>query len=273
MILAIDCGNTHITLGCVDQSNMASAVFRIPTDRTETEFGYAVKIKQALELAGVSPSSFEGVALSSVVPPVTDTLVRALRLVTGKEALIVGAGIKTGLHIGTNDPGTVASDLVATAVAAKALYPLPCIIVDMGTATTLTVVDGGGRFIGGAILPGAGISLDALSQSAALLPHIDIRPPLSPIGANTVDCMKSGIVFGASGAVDGLIDRFEETLGAPPASIVATGGLCTLISPHCRHEMTVDETLLLKGLAVIWYKNEALDDAKAKGGHHERKHP
>lgn len=271
MILAIDCGNTHITLGCVDQSNMPSAVFRIPTDRRETEFGYAVKIKQALELAGVSPSSFEGAVLSSVVPPVTDTLSGALRLVIGKDALIVGAGIKTGLHIGTNDPGAVASDLVATAVAAKALYPLPCIIADMGTATTVTVVDSGGRFIGGAILPGVGISLDALSQSAALLPHIDVRPPLSPIGANTVDCMKSGIVFGAAGAVDGLIDRFEEALGSSAGSIVATGGLCQLISPHCRHRMTVDETLLLKGLGMIWYKNKT-EDAKPKGGHHERKH-
>ncbi|MBQ8416969.1 MAG: type III pantothenate kinase [Clostridia bacterium] len=272
MILAIDCGNTHITLGCVDQSNIASAVFRIPTDREETEFGYAVKIKQALELAEVELSDFEGAALSSVVPPVTDTLVRALRLLTKKEPLLVGAGIKTGLHICTNDPGAVASDLVTSAVAAKELYALPAIIVDMGTATTLTVVDEKGRFIGGAILPGVKISLDALSQNTALLPHIDIRPPLSPIGACTMDCMKSGIVFGTAGSVDGLIDRFEKALGAKAASVIATGGLCTLIAPHCQHEMTVDETLILKGLSLIWYKNKATEDTQYKGGRHERRH-
>ncbi|MBQ9773752.1 MAG: type III pantothenate kinase [Clostridia bacterium] len=257
MILAIDCGNTHITLGCVDACNTASHVFRIPTDQKQTEFGYAATIRQILSLEGVELASLAGVAVSCVVPPVTDTLVRAAKLLTGKEPLVVGAGVKTGLHICINDPGTLAADMVVSAVAVKELYPLPALIVDMGSATTVTVVDERARFIGGAILPGVKLSLEALAQSTALLPHIEIQAPRAPIGANTVDCMKSGIVYGAAGAVDGLIDRFEAQLKAPVASIVATGGLCKSVIPHCTHTATIDEELLLKGLRIIWDRNRA----------------
>ena len=255
MILAIDCGNTHVTLGGVDKNGTVSPILRIPTDRMETDVGYAVKIKQILELYRLDCASFEGAVISSVVPPLTDVLVRAVRMMTQKETLVVGAGVKTGLHICINDPGTVASDLVATAVAAKEEYPLPCIIVDMGTATTLTVVDEGGKYVGGAILPGVGISLNALAEQTALLPRIEILPPRNVIAANTVDSMKAGIVYGTAGAVDGLLDRFAEALGREPASIVATGGMSALICPYCRHRITLDETLLLKGLALIWQKN------------------
>lgn len=255
MILTIDCGNTHVTLGCVDADKNVTAVSRIPTDTADTEFGYAAKFKQIFELQGIDLSAIGGAVISCVVPPVADVLSRAVRLLTGLTPLIVGAGIKTGLHLFINDPGTVASDLVAAAVAAKELYPLPCFIVDMGTATTVTAIDERGRFIGGAFYPGVGISLTALAQRTALLPHIEIQPPERAIAANTVDCMKSGIVYGTAGAVDGLLDRFEEQLGAP-ASIVATGGISPLIYPHCRHTMTHDDTLLLKGLRIIWDKNQ-----------------
>ena len=257
MVFAIDGGNTHITFGCVNENNVAEPIFRIPTDRTETEFGYAAKMKQVFELCHVNASAFDGAIISCVVPPVTDTLVRAVKLLTGLDALVVGAGIKTGLHICINDPGTVAADLVASAVAAKEVYSLPCVIVDMGTATTLTVVDEKARYIGGAILPGVGLSLNALAEGTALLPHIEIIPPRKAIAANTVDSMKSGILYGTAGSIDGLLDRFAEELGREPASIVATGGMSRLISAHCRHEITVDETLLLKGLAIIWRKNQA----------------
>ena len=256
MILAIDSGNTHTTFGCLDGQNKAKPIFRIPTDRTETEFGYAAKMKQVLDLCQVDVSAFEGAIISCVVPPVTDILVRAVKLLTGLDALVVGAGIKTGLHICINDPGTVAADLVASAVAAKEEYPLPCVIVDMGTATTLTVVDEKGRYIGGAILPGVGLSLNALAEGTALLPHIEIIPPRKAIAANTVDSMKSGILYGTAGSIDGLLDRFAEELGREPASIVATGGMSTMICRHCRHSITLDETLLLKGLALIWRKNQ-----------------
>lgn len=255
MILAIDCGNTHITFGCMDRAG-ATPILRLPTDRMETDYGYAAKIKQILDLQAIDTASFRGAVISCVVPPLTDVLVRAVRMITGLDALVVGAGIKTGLHVCINDPGTLASDLVAAAVAAKEEYPLPCVIVDMGTATTLTVVDEKGRYVGGAILPGVGLSLGALAEGTALLPRIEIRPPRSVIATNTVDSMKSGIVYGTAGSIDGLLDRFTDALGAPPASIVATGGMAHLICPYCRHTIHIDEMLLLKGLALIWQKNQ-----------------
>ena len=256
MVLAIDSGNTHITFAVIDGRDAFTPVFRIPTDRAETDFGYAAKMKQILDLQGGDLSRGEGAIVSCVVPPLTDVLVRAVRIVTGKDAMVVGAGIKTGLHICINDPGTVASDLVVAAVAAKEEYPLPCIVVDMGTATTLTVVDEKGRYVGGAILPGVGLSLNALAQGTALLPNIEIAAPRNAISANTVECMKSGIVYGTAGAIDGLLERFSEELATPPASIVATGGMSGLICPHCRHSIILDETLLLKGLGLLWRKNQ-----------------
>ena len=257
MILAIDSGNTHVIFGCVDETTQKAAqVFRLSTDRTETEYGYAAKIKQVLDLCGVDAKGFDGAIISSVVPPLTNVLVRAVRLLTGQEALVVGAGVKTGLHICINDPGTVASDLVATAVAAKEEYPLPCVIVDLGTATTLTVVDEKGRYVGGAILSGVGLSMGALADGTALLPHIELSPPRNVIAANTVDSMKSGLLYGTAGAIDGLLDRFAAELGREPAAIVATGGMSALVCPHCRHSVTLDETLLLRGLARIWKRNK-----------------
>lgn len=256
MILAIDCGNTHITVGCIHEDGGVESSFRIPTDRSETEYGYAAKLGQIFDLQGIDPKSFCGAVISSVVPPLTDVLVRAVRLMTGKTALVVGAGVKTGLHICINDPGTIASDLVAAAVAAKEEYPLPCIIVDMGTATTLTVVDEKSRYIGGAILPGVGLSLAALAEGTALLPDVELQAPRRAIAANTVESMQSGIVYGTAGSIDGLIDRFESELGRPAASIVVTGGIGGVIAPYCKHPMTADETLLLKGLGIIWQKNQ-----------------
>ena len=256
MILAIDSGNTHITFGGVAQSNTVTPVFRIPTDTKETDYGYAAKIKQILDLHHINPACFEGAVISNVVPQLSIVLKNAVKMLCGMDALVVGAGVKTGLHICINDPGTIAADLVAAAVAVKALYPLPCMIVDFGTATTLTVVDEKGRYIGGAILPGARISLDALASETALLPHIEICAPKKAIATNTVDSMQAGIVYGTAGSVDGLIDRIESELTMPAASIVATGGISSVIASHCRHEMIVDETLLLKGLEMIWHKNQ-----------------
>lgn len=255
MILAIDVGNTHTVFGCVDDSGRAAPVFRVSTDRQETDYGYAAKIKQILQLGGVDTEAFAGSVLSSVVPPVTDVMARAVQLLTGARPLVVGAGLKTGLHIAMDDPGTVAPDLVATAVAAKEYYPLPCVIIDMGTATTLTAVDERGRYIGGAILPGVGISMDALAQSTSLLPRIELGAPKQPIATNTVDSMKAGVLYGTAGAIDGILDRFAEQLGREPASIVTTGGLAKSVCAHCRHDVLCDEDLLLKGLWLIWQKN------------------
>ena len=255
MILAIDCGNTHITVGCIAEGGAVYKSFRLPTDKRETEYGYAVKLKQIFELQEIKADAFDGAVISSVVPTLTDVLVQAVYMLTGKSALVVGAGVKTGLHICINDPGTIAGDLVAAAVAAKEQYPLPCIIVDMGTATTLTVVDEKSRYIGGAILPGVGLSLSALAEGTALLPDVDLHAPRSAIAVNTVESMRAGIVYGTAGSIDGLIERFEAELGQPAATVVATGGIAPVIAPHCKCQMHLDEDLLLKGLWIIWQKN------------------
>ena len=256
MILAVDIGNTYTNLGCLDKDCRIDRIVQLPTDRAETKYGYAVKLSQTLELVGISTDDLEGAVISSVVPQLTAVMRDAIALFANVKTLVVGAGVKTGLHIKVDDPGTVAADLVATAVAAKEFYPLPCIVIDMGTATTLSVIDEDGRYIGGAILPGAATSLSALAEKASLLPMVEISAPKRAISANTVDCMRSGIVYGAAGAVDGLIDRINDELSKSAASIVATGGIASVIAPHLTHNVSYDETLLLKGLGIIWHKNE-----------------
>ena len=258
MILALDTGNTHTIMGCIEKRGegiVVTKTVQISTNPTKTAYEYAVEIKSIMELAGIDPTGFEGAIISSVVPQINIVLQKAIRLVTGCDAWLLGAGVKTGLNIRLDDPGTIAGDLVATAVAAKMEYPLPCIIVDMGTATTITVVGADGSYLGGSIMPGTGISLDALTRETSLLPSIDFTAPKKVIGTNTVDAMKGGVVYGAAGSIDGIIDRFEEELGGI-GSIVATGGMGRLIAPYCRHAITVDNRLLLKGLGYIYRKNE-----------------
>ncbi len=256
MILAINVGNTHTVFGCVDKNRIVSNVLSILTDTKDTSFGYAAKMKQIFDLAGLLETPFEGAILSSVVPPVTETMKEAIKLLIGKEPLVVGAGVKTGLHICIDDPGTIASDLVATAVAVKEIYPLPCVIIDMGTATTLTCVNQDGKYIGGAILPGVKISLEALTDGTSLLPKIDISAPKKAIASSTVESMRSGIIYGAVGAIDGVLDRFASELGSCIKTIVSTGGLGKTICPYSRYNIIVDEKLLLKGLGIIYYKNQ-----------------
>ncbi|MBQ9613512.1 MAG: type III pantothenate kinase [Lachnospiraceae bacterium] len=264
MILALDTGNTHTVLGLINQKNEVTNTFQMSTNVNMTAWEYAVSMKQIMELAGIECDSFDGAIISSVVPAATVILAKAVKLVTGHEPLIVGAGVKTGLNIKLDDPGEIAGDLVAAAVAAKEYYPLPCVIVDMGTATTVMVVDEGGNFLGGSILPGAGISLKALTSGTALLPGIDFVPPKKVIGSNTIDAMRGGLIYGHAGAVDGIVDRFREELGTI-GSIVATGGVGRLIAPYCRNEMIIDNRLLLKGLGVIYNKT-----MQAQKGHRGR---
>ena len=253
MILAIDTGNTHTVIGCMEIDGEIEHIMRIESNPYKTEYEYAANMKLILELNGINMKKIEGAVISLTV-----ILKKAVKLITGVDALVVGAGVKTGLPIMIDDPGTIASDLVATAVAAKEYYPLPCIIIDMGTATTVTVVDQKGRYIGGAILPGVDLSMDALTRGTSLLPKIEIVPPNKVIATNTVECMKAGIIFGAAGAIDGVLNRFTESLqatGDEEWSIVGTGGLASTICPYCTHHITIDNNLLLKGLRIIWEKN------------------
>ena len=254
MILAIDTGNSHIVLGVIHQDGSIGPTMRMETNHTKTEYEYAADMKLILEMGGVDVRTLEGAIISSVVPPVTPILKSAVKILCGIDALVVGAGIRTGLDIGLDDPGTIGADLVATAVAAKNYYPLPAIIIDMGTATTITVVNEKGRYIGGCIMPGVSISLDALTHGTSMLPSIDLVLPQKVIASNTADAIKTGIIFGACGQLDGVIDRFLPVLGEG-TSLVATGGLAGLICPNCRHEIIYDPDLLLKGLHVIYERN------------------
>ncbi len=255
MILAVNVGNTYTNIGIFGEDFKILRPSLLPTYHTETTHGYAVKLHQLFGVMDVKESEIDGAIISSVVPSLTRVVRDAVKLAFGVDSLVVGAGIKTGLHIATDDPGTVASDLVATSVAAKEEYPLPAIVIDMGTATTMTAVDENGRFLGGAILPGAEISLDALSGKASLLPKVEMSAPKKIISASTAECMRSGIIYGTTGAVDGVLDRFEKELGKKPQSLILTGELAHIFAPYFTHGLVFDELLVLKGLAHIYNKN------------------
>lgn len=254
MILAVDAGNTATTLGCVEGRDILNLA-RLETRPGRSADEYAVLMERVLSLRGVRLREFEGAAIASVVPPLTEVLREAVRLVTGHEALVVGAGVKTGLNIGIDDPSQMGADLVAGAVAALDAHEPPVIVIDMGTATTISVIGPNSRLLGGAILPGAAVSLEALSGAASLLPRVSLEAPKRAIGSGTVECMKSGAVFGAASAIDGMIERIEAELGAPVTAVVATGGLAGRIIPHCRRDIEIDDYMLLRGLSLIWERN------------------
>ena len=254
MILAIDIGNTNIVVGCIDKEKIYLTE-RISTIRTKTELEYAIDIKTILDIHHINRADIEGAIISSVVPQITFAARLAVQKILKKDAMIVGPGVKTGLNILLDNPGEMGADRVADAVAALAQYPVPLVIVDMGTATTISVVDDKKHYIGGMILPGVQISLDALTSRASQLSGISIEEPKKIIGKNTVDCMKSGILYGNAAAVDGIIDRIEEELGQK-VTVIATGGMSRKIVPHCKREMILDGDLLLKGLQIIYDKNK-----------------
>ena len=254
MILVVDIGNSNVVIGCLNEKNETVSLFRMVTDLKKTEDEYAAGMQTILRHNGIDCQGFEGAIVCSVVPPLTEIFRAAVEKLTGHRALVVGAGVKTGLNILIDDPSSLGSDLAAAAVAAMVDYPQPVIIIDMGTATTITVVDEGNRFIGGAIVPGVALSMNALSGGTSLLHKVPIEAPKKCISGTTTACMQSGAVFGNAALLDGMIDRFEEELGKK-ASVVATGGIAAKILPHCRHEIVYDEDLLLKGLGIIYRKN------------------
>ncbi len=254
MIFAIDIGNTNTVIGCMDGLKPAF-VERLSTDSTKTALEYAIGFKTVLEMYGITPSAIEGSIISSVVPPVTGLVRDAVQKITGKPVTVVGPGVKTGLNILMDNPAQVGADLVVNAVAGIAEYPLPLVIIDMGTATTISVVDDRKNYIGGMILPGVKISLDSLTANTSQLPRISVESPKRVIGKNTIECMKSGIIYGQAACIDGVVSRIEKELGQK-ATVVATGGLAGRIIPHCVHEVILDDALLLKGLMLIYQKNQ-----------------
>lgn len=254
MILAIDMGNTNIVIGGIDESR-TYFLERITTNHVNTALEYAVSIKNILEIHGVDRAQVTGAIASSVVPPLNATLSSAVNKLFGFRPMFVGSGMKTGLNILMDNPKTVGTDMIVDAIAAIKEYPCPLIIIDMGTATTMSVVDHSGNYIGGVILPGLKVSLDSLSSKTAQLPSISLDIPKKVIGKNTIDCMRSGIMYGSAGMLDGIIDRMEEELGGP-ATVLATGGLSRFVVPLCRHSIIYDEELLMKGLWILYEKNQ-----------------
>lgn len=254
MLLAVDIGNTNITLGAF-QNDVLVFTARLATNARLTSDQYAYEIKNILSLYDKDLSDIEDCIIASVVPSVESAIKKALSNTCEVVALTVGPGIKTGLDIKIDNPAQLGADLVAGAVGAINEYTLPCIIIDMGTATTVFAVDRNGSFVGGAICAGVRLTLDALCKNTAQLPHIDITAPHSIIGKNTEDCMKSGLVFGAAAMIDGVIERMKEEVGQS-ASIVATGGLSKEIIKHCHSEIIYNENLVLEGLRLIYDKNK-----------------
>ena len=254
MLLAIDIGNTNIVLGCFENDKIRFKA-RIATDKIKTSDQYGVEINTMLETFGVHKDQIDDCIISSVVPPVFNSVCTGVIKVIGKQPMVVGPGLKTGLNIHMDVPSQVGADRIVIAVAALAEHKAPLILMDMGTATTIEVVEPNNVYVGGLIFPGMRLSLDALTSHTAQLPGISLDQPKSVIGKNTVDCMRSGMMFGTAAMLDGLIDRIEEELGHG-ATIIATGGMAQFVLPLCKHEILLDKNLLLKGLNVLYKKNK-----------------
>lgn len=254
MILVVDIGNSNVVIGGVEAEKILFEA-RLRTDSTKTSDEYCIDLKNVLDIYNVDKTGIEGAIIASVVPQVLNTLQTAVIKLTGKKALVVGPGLKTGLNIAIENPSQTGADLVVGCVAALREHTAPLIIIDMGTATTMVVVDKNGAMIGGAISPGVKISLDALTGGAALLPGLQLDQPKRAIGRNTADCMRSGIMIGAACMLDGMIERMEEELGYK-TKVVITGGIAKFVAPMCRHEMIYDKDLLIKGLAALYRDNK-----------------
>lgn len=253
MILAVDIGNTNIVIGCIEQEKVYF-VERVSTDISKTELEYVVQFKTLLDLYQIRVEDITGSIIASVVPPLNNIITSAMEKLLHKLPLIVGPGVKTGLNILMDNPGQLGADLVVNAVAGLKYYGAPNIIIDMGTATTISVVDNKKNYIGGMILPGVKVSLESLVNRTSQLPRISVEAPKKMIGKNTIDCMKSGIVMGQASCMDGMIERIWEELGYQ-AVIIATGGLAGAIIPYCKHKIVYDDELTLKGLNTIYRKN------------------
>ena len=253
MILAIDIGNSNIVIGGLEGDEICFEA-RLRTEATKTSDQYCVDLKILMDVYGVKVEQLEGAIIASVVPQVLNSFQTAVKKLTGKGALVVGPGLKTGLNILLENPSQTGADLVVGCVAALREHKPPMIVVDMGTATTMVALDRNGALIGGCICPGVKISMDALTERTALLPGLQLDQPKKAIGRNTIDCMRSGIMMGAACMLDGMVQRMEEELGAK-ATVVVTGGIAKFIVPMCRTPMIYDKDLLLKGLAALYRDN------------------
>ena len=253
MILTVDIGNSNIVLGGVEKDEILFEA-RLQTEATKTSDQYCVDLKILLDVYSINPKEIEGAIIASVVPQVLNSFQTAIKKLTGKTPLVVGPGIKTGLNIRLENPGQTGADLVVADVAALREHKPPLIVIDMGTATTMSVLDETGAHIGGCIIPGVKISMDALTERTALLPGLQLDQPKAAIGRNTIDAMRSGIMMGAACMLDGMIERMEQELGSK-TTVIATGGIAKFIIPMCKTPIIYDKDLLIKGLAALYRDN------------------
>ena len=254
MILAIDIGNSNIVIGGVEGEKILFEA-RLRTEVTKTSDEYCVDLLTLLDVYTIRREDIEGSIVASVVPQVLNSVQTAVRKLIGKTPLVVGPGLKTGLNIAIENSGQTGADLVVGSVAALRSHKAPLIVIDMGTATTIIVLDEKGSLIVGAIAPGVKISLDALTDRTALLPGLQLDQPQKVIGRNTIDCMRSGIMIGNACMIDGMIDRMEQELGQR-TTVIATGGIAKFVVPLCSHDIVYDKDLLIKGLAALYRDNK-----------------
>lgn len=253
MILTIDIGNSNITFGGFENDELIF-VIRMSTEVSKTEDEYASKIVSALALHNIVVTEINGAIISSVVPQLNSAMKKAVKFIYGRDPIMVGPGIKTGINIHCDTPSSVGADLICACVAAHHIYGSPSLIIDMGTATKMMVVNRQGTFIGVSIMPGVIMGMNALAEKTAQLPKVSLEVPPLVAAKNTVDCIRSGVIYGNASMVDGMIDRINEEVGEE-LPVYATGGLASIILPCCKHKITLDETLILRGLNIMYKKN------------------
>lgn len=253
MIICADIGNSEIMIGGFEGDELEFTLC-LSSDDKATSDEYALKINSALSLYSIDRTSVTGAIVASVVPRLTSVVADAISALFGIETLTVGPGIKTGIGIRCDTPSSVGADLICSAVAAHYIYGSPSLIIDVGTATKITAVDEKGAFCGVSIIPGVMMGLSALSSSAAQLPEVSLERPAGIIAKNTADAMRSGVIYGHAAMLDGMIDRIRAELGHD-LPVIATGSLAYSVLPFCEHETDYDEHLILRGLNILYKKN------------------
>ena len=253
MLLAIDIGNTNVTVGVFDGNNL-KATFRLSTDTRKMPDEYALSVSQLLPLRGLALSDIDAVAICSVVPPITPSFTQLSKSYFDVEPLEVGAGTKTGIRVRYDSPRDVGADRIVDAAAAFSMYGGPVIVVDVGTATVFDAVSERGDYLGGAIAPGISIAADSLFHTTAMLRRVELSPPPTAIGRNTVHALQAGLVFGYSELVKGMVERFKRELGQHSA-VVATGGLAEVVARESGVFDAIDPDLTLTGLRIVYELN------------------